>query len=78
LLDFRSEHYDPSTSSAANVFWERKMSNNEDLRIPKQMVVERVVKSLSVRYAEIIRLRQAQADLIANLMTAKDAPSMLH
>jgi hypothetical protein len=63
---------------AANVFWERKMSNNEDRRIPKQMVVEGVVKSLSVRYAEIIRLRQAQADLIANLMTARDAPSMLH
>jgi hypothetical protein len=54
------------------------MSNNEDLRIPKQMVVEGVVKSLSVRYAEIIRLRQAQADLIANLMTAKGAPSTLH
>jgi hypothetical protein len=54
------------------------MSNNEDLRIPKQMVVEGVVKSLSVRYAEIIRLRQVQADLIASLMTAKNAPSRLH
>jgi hypothetical protein len=54
------------------------MSNNEDRRTPKQMVVEGVVKSLSVRYAEIIRLRQAQADLIAKLMTAKDAPSTLH
>ncbi len=54
------------------------MSNNEDFRIPKQIVVERTAKLLSARYAEIIRLREAQAKLIANLMTTKEAPSTLH